>query len=39
MNKKDFKKFGKVSVPKGYFAFVKNGTVYGFKPKNRKVKK
>jgi len=26
---------GKVSVPKGMFAYVKDGTVFGFKPKRR----
>lgn len=30
------KALGKVSVPKGMFAYVKNGTVYGFKPRRKK---
>jgi len=29
------KVLGKVSVPKGMFAYVKKGTVYGFSPKRR----
>ena len=27
---------GKVRVPKGMFSYVKNGTVYGFKPRRKK---
>ncbi|MHB1439999.1 MAG: hypothetical protein ACYCSO_05145 [Cuniculiplasma sp.] len=29
------KAIGKVNVPKGSFAYVKNGTVFAFKPKRR----
>lgn len=30
------KLLGKVSVPKGMFAYVKGGKVYGFKPRRKK---
>ena len=30
------KVLGKVSVQKGMFAYVKKGTVYGFKPRRKK---
>lgn len=30
------KVLGKVSVPKGMFAYVKGGKVYGFKPRRKK---
>jgi len=33
------KVLGKVSVPKGMFAYVKKGTVYGFSPKRSRRKK
>jgi len=33
------KVLGKVNVPKGMFAYVKKGTVYGFSPKKRPIKK